>query len=115
MSQCKRLSVCRMAYFFGTANSRERLKAKFAEKPSTHSRDKQEWIPTTPCFDSSNTWYDLSASLYHEWEVRADEEKDRQLAPSLGVVARSGFLARAGDRRLLTGGASPVRIFCCVD
>ena len=72
-------------------------------------------MPTTPGFDSSNTWYELSASLYLEWEVRADEKEDRQLTPSPGVVARSGFGARAGDRRLLTGGASPVRMFCCLD
>src|SRR5215218_6712508 len=82
---------------------------------STHSRDKQEWTPTTPGFDPSNTWHNLSASLYLEWEVRTDEEEDRQLAPSPGVVARPGFVAWAGDRRLLTGGASPVRIFCRLD
>ena len=51
-----------------------------------------------PCFDSSNTWYNFSATLYLEWEVKADEEEDIQLATSLGVVTRPGFLARAGDR-----------------
>jgi hypothetical protein len=70
----------------------------FGEHPSTHPGDEREWRPTTPGFDSSNTWYNLSTSLYLEWEVRADEEEDRRLASSLGVEARPGFVARAGDR-----------------
>jgi len=52
----------------------------------------------------------LAASLYLEQEVRNDEQEDRQLAASTGVVARSGLVARAGDRRLLTGAASLARI-----
>src|SRR5919112_4847407 len=52
----------------------------------------------------------LIVSLYLEQEVRNDEEEGRQLAASLGVVARPGFVARADDRRLLTGAASLVRI-----
>src|SRR5215216_4707002 len=53
----------------------------------------------------------LFVSLYLDKEVRADVQEDRQLAASTGVVARPGFVARAGDRRLLTGAASLVRIF----
>jgi hypothetical protein len=53
----------------------------------------------------------LIVSLYLEWEVRNDEEEGRQLAASAGVVARPGFVARAGDRRLLKGAASPARIY----
>jgi hypothetical protein len=53
----------------------------------------------------------LIVSLYLEQEVRNDEEEGQQLAASLGVVARPGFVARAGDHRLLTGAASLARIF----
>ena len=53
----------------------------------------------------------LVASLYLEQEVRDEEEEGRQLAASTGVVARPGFVARAGDRPLFTGAASLVRIF----
>jgi hypothetical protein len=38
-------------------------------------------------------------SLYLSWEVRNDEEATPQLAASTGVMARPGFVARAGDRR----------------
>ncbi len=51
------------------------------------------------------------ASLYLEQGVRIDEEEGQQLAAGTGVVARPAFVARAGDRRLLTGAASLVRIF----
>ena len=44
-----------------------------------------------------------TSSLYLEQEVRTDEQKDRQLAASTGVVARPAFVVRAGDRRLFTG------------
>ena len=53
----------------------------------------------------------LVAPLYLEQEVRTDEEGGRQLAAGTGVVARPGLVARAGDRPLLTGAASLVRIF----
>src|SRR3712207_2282282 len=53
----------------------------------------------------------LVASLYLEQEVRTDEGEGRHLAAGIGVVARPGLVARAGDRRLLTGAASLVRIF----
>ncbi len=53
----------------------------------------------------------LVAPLYLEQEVRIDEEEGQQLAAGTGVVARPGFVARAGDRRLFTGAASLVRIF----
>src|SRR5215218_9781377 len=53
----------------------------------------------------------VARSLYLEQEVRNDEGKGRQLATGAGVVARPGLVARAGDRRLLTGAASLVRIF----
>ena len=56
---------------------------------------KRQWTPTKPGFDSSNMRYDLSGSLYPDREIGADEEEDRQLVPSPGVVARSGFAARA--------------------
>ena len=50
-------------------------------------------------------------SLYLEQEVRNDAEKGPQLAAGTGVVTRSEFVARAGDRRLFTGAASLARIF----
>ncbi len=53
----------------------------------------------------------VAPSLYLEQEVRTDEQEDRQLAAGTGVVARPGFVARAGDRPLFTGVASLVRIF----
>jgi hypothetical protein len=53
----------------------------------------------------------LVISLYLEQEVRIDEEEGHQLAAGTGVMARPAFVARAGDRRLLTGAASLVRIF----
>jgi hypothetical protein len=53
----------------------------------------------------------LVISLYLEQEVRTDEREGRQLAAGTGVMARPAFVARAGDRRLLTGAASLVRIF----
>src|SRR5215207_3216797 len=59
----------------------------------------------------SNVWYNIDVPLYLEQEVRIDEGKGRQLAAGAGVVARPGLVARAGDRRLLTGEASLVRIF----
>jgi hypothetical protein len=49
--------------------------------------------------------------MYLEQEVRNDEGEGQQVATSTGVVARPGLVARAGDRRLLTGAASLVRIF----
>ena len=53
----------------------------------------------------------LVVSLYLEQEVRIDEEEGQQLAAGTGVVTRPGLVARAGDRRLLAGAASLVRIF----
>src|SRR5918998_6867926 len=53
----------------------------------------------------------LVVSMYLEQEVRTDEGEGQQLAAGTGVVARPGFVARAGDRRLFTGAASLVRIF----
>ena len=53
----------------------------------------------------------LVALLYLEQEVRTDEGEGRHLAAGAGVVTRPGLVARAGDRRLLTGAASLVRIF----
>ena len=41
----------------------------------------------------------ISVSLYLGWEVKNDEEATPQLATSTGVMARSGFVAWAGDRR----------------
>ena len=51
----------------------------------------------------SNVWYNINVSLYLEQEVRIDEGRGRQLAAGTGVVTRPGLVARAGDRRLLTG------------
>jgi hypothetical protein len=53
----------------------------------------------------------LIVSLYLEQEVRDDEEEGQQLAAGTGVVARPRLVARAGDRRLLAGAASPARIY----
>jgi hypothetical protein len=53
----------------------------------------------------------LVVSMYLEQEVRTDEGEGQQVATGAGVVARPGLVARAGDRRLLTGAASLVRIF----
>ena len=53
----------------------------------------------------------LVVSMYLEQEVRTDEGEGQQVAAGAGVVARPGLVARAGDRRLLTGAASLVRIF----
>jgi PDZ domain-containing secreted protein len=53
----------------------------------------------------------IAPSLYLEQEVRIDEQEGQQLAAGTGVVARPGFVGRAGDRRLFTGAASLVRIF----
>jgi hypothetical protein len=53
----------------------------------------------------------LLAPLYLEQEVRTDEGESQQVAAGAGVVARPGLVARAGDRRLLAGVASLVRIF----
>ena len=53
----------------------------------------------------------VAPSLYLEQEVTGNVQEDRQLAAGTGVVARPGFDARAGDRRLFTGAASLVRIF----
>jgi hypothetical protein len=61
--------------------------------------------------DTSNVYYNIGVSLYLVWEVRAAVQESLQLAASTGVMARPGFVARASDRRLLTGGASLVRIF----
>ncbi len=59
----------------------------------------------------SNACYNTGQAVVPLVGVRSDAEEDRQLASSPGVVARPEFVARAGDRRLLTGAASPVRIF----
>src|SRR5215212_3222914 len=53
----------------------------------------------------------LVVSMYLEQEVRTDEGEGQQVAAGAGVVTRPGLVARAGDRRLLTGAASLVRIF----
>ena len=60
---------------------------------------------------TSNVCYNNGVWLYLDKEVRADVQESLQLAASTGVMARPGFVARAGDRRLLTGAASLVRIF----
>jgi hypothetical protein len=59
----------------------------------------------------SNVCYNIGVPLYLVLEVRAVVQEGLQLAASTGVMARPGFVARAGDRRLLTGAASLVRIF----
>ena len=53
----------------------------------------------------------VASSLYLEQEVRTDEGEGQQVATSTGVVTRPGLVARASDRRLLTGAALLARIF----
>ena len=53
----------------------------------------------------------LLVSLHLQQEVRTDGEDRLTTAANAGVVARPGFVARADDRRLLTGAASSARIF----
>ena len=52
----------------------------------------------------------LLVSLHLQQEVRTDGEDRLTTAANAGVVARPGFVARADDRRLLTGAASSARI-----
>src|SRR5215204_1566249 len=57
----------------------------------------------------SNVCYNIGVSLYLVLEVRADVQEGLQLAASTGVMARPGFVARAGDCRLFnrSGFAGP--------
>src|SRR5918993_2080907 len=59
----------------------------------------------------SNVCYNTGVVVPRPGGKERDEEEGLQLAPNAVVVARSAFVARAGDRRLFTGAASSARIF----